>query len=237
MKYDPVIHHRRSIRLQGYDYSRAGAYFVTICTQERQCLFGKIVDGEMRLNDLGRVVADSWEWLARQYDHAELDEWVIMPNHMHGIIVITDDCRGGSCRGRSCRGGSCKGGSCKGGSRTAPTMAQRKPVGRLIGAFKTVSTKRINELRQTPGVKLWQRNYWEHIVRDEPELQRIRQYIHNNPSQWEMDTLHPNHPEFGGAGRDGSCRGGSRTAPTMEIHEPAAPYGYGVNPNGAGWMA
>ena len=95
-KYDPAIHRRRSIRLQGYDYSQAGAYFVTLCTQNRQCLFGEIVNGDMRLNEAGRIVADSWAWLAEQYDHVSLDEYVVMPNHAHGIIVITDDCRGGS---------------------------------------------------------------------------------------------------------------------------------------------
>ncbi|WP_201764193.1 transposase [Desulfococcus multivorans] len=103
------------------------------------------------------------------------------------------------------------------GSRTAPT-GKRKPIGRLIGAFKTVSTKRINELRHTPGTKLWQRNYWEHIIRDESELNHIRDYIRNNPAQWEMDKLHSDQPEFGI-----NCRGGSRTAP-MQVREPATEY-------------
>jgi REP element-mobilizing transposase RayT len=127
MRYDPERHHRRSIRLKGYDYTQAGAYFVTIVTQDRACLFGEIVEGEVQLNPFGEIVAESWRWLAMQYDYVELDEWVIMPNHLHGIIVITDN-------------GS------RGGSRTAPTV-KRKPIGRLIGAFKTVSTKRINEHR------------------------------------------------------------------------------------------
>ncbi|ABK98893.1 transposase [Pelobacter propionicus] len=190
MKYDSAIHHRRSIRLQGYDYTQAGAYFVTVCARNRECLFGGIVNGDMRLNDAGRIVADSWEWLAEQYDHVSLDEYVVMPNHAHGIIVITDDCRGGS--------------------RTAPTGI-RKPIGRLVGAFKTVSTKGINELCETAGRKLWQRNYWEHIVRNEPELNRIREYIHNNPAQWELDSLNVG-------------KGGSRTA-SKEIREPITEYG------------
>ncbi len=189
MKYNSDIHHRRSIRLKGYDYSRAGAYFVTLCTQNRECLFGDIMNGKMRLNEVGIFVADSWEWLAEQYDHVSMDAYEVMPNHLHGIIVIADGCRGGS--------------------RTAPTD-QRKPIGRLIGAFKTVSTKRINELRHAPGTKLWQRNYWEHIIRDESELNRIREYIQNNPAQWEMDKLNVG-------------KGGSRTAPT-EIREPCTEY-------------
>lgn len=166
MQYDPERHHRRSIRLQGYDYTRAGAYFVTICTQNREHLFGEVVTGEMRLNEMGRIVAETWRWLATQYDYVELDEWIVMPNHLHGIIVITDNCRGGS--------------------RTAPTV-KRKPIGRLIGAFKTVSTKRINEHRGTPGFPIWQRNYYEHIIRNEDDLEAIRRYIACNPLRWHLD--------------------------------------------------
>ena len=158
---------RRSIRLPGYDYSRNGAYFVTICTQNRACLFGTIVDGEMRLNQFGEIVADTWNWLRDQYNYVVLDQWVIMPNHLHGIIVINNVCRGGS--------------------QTAPTVGAPKPLGRLIGAFKTVSTKHINQLRNTPGVKIWQRNYWEHIIHNDDELNRIRQYIVDNPMKWETD--------------------------------------------------
>ena len=167
MTFDPTIHHRRSIRLQGYDYSQAGMYFVTLCTRNRECLFGEIVDETMRLNPVGQIVADSWAWLAQRYEHVELDEWVVMPNHLHGIVVINDHC--------------------KGGSRTAPT----KPIGRLIGAYKTVSTNQANTFRQTPGLLLWQRNYWERIVRDEAELLSIQEYICNNPAQWTQDKLHP----------------------------------------------
>lgn len=171
--YDPDRHHRRSIRLRGYDYTMAGVYFVTICVQGRQCLFGDVTDGVMQWNDAGRIVADTWQWLADQYPHVELDEWVVMPNHLHGIIVITDG----------------RGGSCKGGSRTAPTA--RKPLGRIIGAFKTVSTKHINIMRATTGCPVWQRNYYEHIIRDEKSLSRIRDYIANNSRQWPFDHDNP----------------------------------------------
>jgi len=176
MTYNPEKHHRRSIRLKGYDYSQAGAYYVTICTQNRACLFGDIVGGEMRLNDTGKIVADSWLWLASQYDYVELDEWVVMPNHIHGIIIV-NDCRGDS--------------HCRGDSRIAPTE-KRKPIGRLIGAFKTVSTKHINIMRGTPGIPVWQRNYYEHIIRNDTSLNRIRAYIVNNPIQWELDMENPN---------------------------------------------
>ena len=142
MRYDPEKHHRRSIRLKGYDYSGAGAYFITICTQNRACLFGEVVEEEMRLNEMGRIVAETWRWLATQYDYVELDEWIVMRNHVHGIIVITGDRRGGS--------------------RTAPTEMRAVPTvpressGRLVGAFKTVSAKRINERRGTRGAPVWQ---------------------------------------------------------------------------------
>ena len=94
MPYDPKIHHRRSIRLRGYDYSQPGKYSVTICTQNKEHLFGQVVEGEMHRNELGEYVALCWEWLARQYSYVNLDEWIVMPNHLHGILVITDG-RGG----------------------------------------------------------------------------------------------------------------------------------------------
>ena len=177
--YHPEIHRRRSIRLKGYDYTTAGAYFVTLVTKDRVCWFGDVVNGEMIWNKYGKICADAWLWLARQYDYVELIEWVIMPNHLHGIIVIID---GVDATGR-------------GGSRTAPTTitmgTKRKPLGRLIGAFKTVSTKRINEMRRTPGEPIWQRNYYEHIIRNKNELNRIRQYIMENPLRWELDRENP----------------------------------------------
>jgi REP element-mobilizing transposase RayT len=219
-RYDPLRHHRRSIRLKGYDYAQPGAYFITLCTHERACLFGEVTDGHLRLNDYGRVVAETWEWLAEQYRYVELDEWVVMPNHMHGILVIVGDAS--SPNGNAA-------GPRRGGSRPAPTDAgpqptpmdgepqpaptdagpqptppdaesqpapaegqpKRKPLGQLIGAFKTVSAKRINALRGTPAAPVWQRNYYEHVVRNERELRAIRRYIANNPLKWTLDRDNP----------------------------------------------
>ena len=93
-QYNPYIHHRRSIRLKGYDYAQYGAYFVTVVTQRRTLLFGEVTDGKMLLNETGQSVADAWEWLATQYPYVKLDEYVVMPNHIHGIIFI--DGEGGS---------------------------------------------------------------------------------------------------------------------------------------------
>ncbi len=171
-KYDPDIHHRRSIRLGCYDYSQDGWYSVTICALGHKCLFGKFSDGEIQLYEYGRIIDKCWKWLAEQYDYVHLDRYVVMPNHLHGIIIIRRE----------------------GGSRTAPTENTRKckPLSRLVGAFKTVSTKQMNIIRNTPGRKLWQRNYYEHIIRSEEELNHIRQYIVDNPANWRTDKENPN---------------------------------------------
>ncbi len=179
MEFGPKIHGRRSIRLQGYDYSQAGAYFVTIVAWRREMLFGEIVDGETALNDFGKIVAEKWQWLELQYEYVELGAWVVMPNHFHGILIIHENGRGGS---RSAH---------EGDSRITPTPIKRKPLGGLIGAFKTVSTKQINLLRDTEGRIVWQRNYYERIIRNEHEMDRITRYIESNPTRWAEDEENP----------------------------------------------
>ena len=179
------IHHRRSIRLPGYDYSRAGAYFITICTQGRKCLFGDVAGGKMVLNEYGTIVANEWENTARIRDEIELDEWVVMPNHFHGIVLITGNDRMGD---RCCRGDRPVAPTI---DPVVPTGPRPRSLGALMAGFKSAVTKRVNETRNTSGVKLWQRNYWEHIVRNDHELNRIRTYIRNNPAQWETDKLYP----------------------------------------------
>ena len=190
MSYNPDLHHRRSIRLRGYDYSRPGAYFLTICTHHRECLFGVIADGKMVLNDAGWLVCDEWIKTAKIRDEIQLDKWVVIPNHFHGILIIT---RRGTAR-RDLK--ECE--SQLGTARRAPTIEQfGKPVTgsvpTIIRVFKSAVTKRINELRRTPGARLWQQNYWEHIIRKESELNEIRQYIQNNPAQWKSDRLYHDH--------------------------------------------
>jgi REP element-mobilizing transposase RayT len=165
MTYEPTKHHRRSIRLRGYDYRQAGAYFVTLVCKNRELLFE---DDRFRA-----AVEDAWRWLAEQYEFVSLDEYMVMPNHLHGIIEIH--------------------GACRGGSRTAPTLSASdgKPLGRLVGAFKTVSTKRINGIRGTPRLPVWQRNYYEHVIRNDDELDHLRQYIIDNPANWAEDRENP----------------------------------------------
>lgn len=173
-KYNPKIHNRHSIRLPEYNYSQDGWYYVTLCVLGNKCIFGKFTDGRILLYQYGRIVEKCWKWLTQQYSYVHLDEYVVMPNHLHGIIIIRKDC--------------------KGGSRTAPTgnMPKYKPLSRLVGAFKTVSTKQVNIIRNTPGHKLWQRNYYEHIIHNEEELNHIRRYITENPINWRKDEENPN---------------------------------------------
>ena len=176
MQYDPEKHHRRSIRLKGYDYSQAGWYFVTLCTRNYLQLFGKIEDGVMMVNEVGQLVAETLQWLPAQYEYVQLAEWIVMPNHLHAIIVIDDSSGDDDGKGH------------RGDSRIAPT--KRKPLGRLIGAFKTVSTKRINEMRNITGVPVWQRNFYEHIIRDQDGYLKIAEYIQTNPLKWAEDRYY-----------------------------------------------
>jgi len=180
MPYDPEIHHRRSIRLRGYDYSQPGSYYVTLCTQGIEHLFGQILEGEMHRNEWGDHVARCWEWLGQQYPYIALDEWTVMPNHLHGIIVVAEG-RGASRSAPVNNPARFR----RGASRSAPT--KRKPLGRLVGAFKTVSTDDINQLRGTPARPLWQRDFYDHIIRNEDELNKIREYIRTNPLRWASD--------------------------------------------------
>ena len=185
MHYDPNKHHRRSIRLKQYDYAHAGAYFVTVVTQNRICSFGDVVNGEMRTNEFGEIVARTWNDLPNHNPHVILDAFVVMPNHVHGIIVIVDDLfvGAGSKPAQST--------TVQSGSETAPaigkTTARRHGLQEIVRQFKTFSARRINAVRGTPGETVWQRNYYEHIIRNEPALHRIREYIRNNPVQWHLD--------------------------------------------------
>ena len=166
-------HNRRSIRLKGYDYSQAGVYFVTICTQNRQCLFGDIVDGAMVLNNVGRIVENEWVKTERFRQNIKCDRFVVMPNHFHGIVEITESRRGVL--------------------QYTPTTMQSpsQTIGAIVRGFKSAVTKQINMIRQTPGTKLWQRNYYEHIIRNKNDYNRIYEYIENNPLKWALDSLHP----------------------------------------------
>jgi REP element-mobilizing transposase RayT len=183
--YDPTLHHRRSIRLKGYDYSQPGAYFVTLVVHQRQCLFGEILVGVMRLNRYGEIVRQAWLDLPRHYPHALLDVFICMPNHVHGIVVLRDDGRGGSAQGKISLPSEVPAGetSLPDNAQTRPYGATRHGLPEIIRALKSFSGRRINQLRNTTGTPLWQRNYFEHIIRDEDEFQRIAAYIRDNPAR------------------------------------------------------
>jgi len=217
MGYDAEIHHRRSIRLEGYDYREIGAYFVTVCTQNHVCLFGDVADGEMRLNDAGRMVHAVWDALPLHYPGIGIDAFVVMPNHVHGIVGAAPCGRpdSGQAQGPAPTGcgdldgrGQARGpaptdcgdldglGQARGPARTGGDRARVLGLADVIHRFKTLTTHRYIQ-----GVKeqdwpafdrrLWQRNYYEHIIRNDESLNRITDYIMDNPVQWIVDRENP----------------------------------------------
>ncbi len=197
MKYDPEIHHRRSIRLRDYDYSANGAYFITICVQGRECLFGEIVDGEMRQNESGEVVQAVWERLPVRFSGVETDAAIIMPNHFHGIICIAGHVGAqfiapkiapktdGEADGK----GIMNLGAIKPGAMNPGAMNRAPTLGEIVRTFKAASTRLIRK-NHLSGFA-WQRNYYERVIRDDGELLRARQYIEENPLKWKMDKDNP----------------------------------------------
>jgi putative transposase len=174
---------RKRIRLIGYDYSLPGAYFVTICTKDRAAIFGDFVEGEMRMNDFGVIVQTCWNELPSHYPQVQLNAFVVMPNHIHGIIIINDDAVRSNHRL-----------SPMNITENEPSVGARSPrpygkitLGNIIAFFKYQSTKRCNVIRNSPGIKLWQRNYYDHIIRSERSMNRIREYIKANPDRWQWD--------------------------------------------------
>jgi REP-associated tyrosine transposase len=176
---------RRSLRLRDYDYSLAGAYVVTICTHQRTSLFGWIVDSELWLGTRGEVVDACWREVPEHYPQVELDAFVVMPNHVHGIIVIGDASEDQALRAADA-GATCR----------APTVGrkprlERSALGHIVRSFKAASTKAIRALETGGPQVVWQRGYHEHVIRSEAALARIRQYIVDNPAKWAFDHDNP----------------------------------------------
>ncbi len=178
---------RRSIRLKEYDYSQSGGYFVTICSHNNKSLFGTLIDDKIQLNEFGNVVAVEWLRTAELRKQVAIDEYVIMPDHFHGIIMLIEDGRGTACcafdRMQSPD-------SRKGTARCAPTIRKfgttpSSSIPTIVRAFKAAVTRGINLLRKTPGAPVWQRNYYEHVIRNEDDLTNTRKYIKYNPQQIE----------------------------------------------------
>jgi len=227
MKYTPTIHHRRSIRLKGYDYSQAGMYFVTLCCQDMICRFGKIENGEMILNDFGKIAIDEWLKTAEIRKTVVLHDFIVMPNHFHGIIELTQPVGNAGNAGVVGNVGALRDdvgalrddvGALRddvGALRATPlrettSLPVTRPYSRtdvkneymssispkcgelatIVRAFKSAVTKQINELRNTRGEKLWQRDYWENIIRNDKFYQYIANYIINNPAKWGNDRFY-----------------------------------------------
>jgi len=204
--YNPDIHHRRSIRLQGYDYAQKGMYFITLCVQERECIFGTIFENRMFLNEIRQIVADEWVNTMNIRDNVIIHDFIVMPNHIHGIVEITYN----------------KNDECLIGEFVSPT----KSIGAIVRGFKIATTKRIKNFITPVGANgnspngnspngnsplnsnlslngnsfqqewiinhlphIWQRNYYEHIIRDYNDHERIANYINTNPSRWEEDMF------------------------------------------------
>ena len=223
--YNPDVHNRQSIRLRDFDYGGAGAFFVTLCAWRRECLFGDVVDGRVRLNELGLVVRDCWTAVPQHFPHVELDEFVIMPNHLHVLFWIVDEYSPVGAqhaaplvvhpkrlidKSTNDPVGAQHAAPLPGMTTRAKERAQHAAplrvdprggvtpnnvmpgsVAAIVRSFKSAATKRINALRDNAGCPLWQRNYYEHVIRGDRDLHAVRQYIADNPAKWELDTNHP----------------------------------------------
>lgn len=178
MIFNPDIDHRRSIRLQGYDYSQSGAYFITLCTKDRSCYFDQF-------EQLRSIVELQWQNIPERFPDVEVDEYVIMPNHVHGIIVIGRDAPCGYPE-QDVTGFLQQGRKLPKGAHT---------LGDIVGAFKSLCANAWLRTIKTDNLdaigKFWQSNYYEHIIRNEEEMDRIRQYISDNPLKWEQDWENP----------------------------------------------
>ena len=163
-----MLPNRKTIRLQGYDYSNEGLYFITICVKDRLPKFGTVKEWDMILNENGKIVLDCWNDLPNHYDNIILHDFCIMPNHIHGIIQITNE---------------------RAGLKPAPT---EKPLSEIVRALKTFSARKINEKNKTQGCQLWQRSYYEHIIRSDSMYLMISEYINENPKKWVDDKFYFN---------------------------------------------
>jgi putative transposase len=201
MKFDPLKHHRQSMRLPGYDYSLPGAYFITVVTHHRENILGEVISGQMLLNNYGKIVEGAWNDLPRHYPNIALEVFCVMPNHIHGIILINDTLS--------------RGGSPNDDETSAditierrdlyPTYHETRPyistepierdrgkfhgLSEIVRAFKTFSATRINNFRNIRGVPVWQRSFFDHIIRGEWDFQNIHDYIQINSQNWQKDQF------------------------------------------------
>ena len=206
MPYNPRVHRRRSIRLPGCDYTQARAYFVTVCTAQKQCLLGEVVNEDVVLSDFGHIVHEEWQNTAILRPYVGLDAFVVMPNHVHGIIIIHDTNTVGAQRAAPLHTAPQHVNERNIGNAAPLHTATRREasrgttsgnvapgsLGAIVRSFKSTVTKRVNEARQTAGEPFWQRNYYERVIRHEEEYNRNRAYILDNPTKWIEDSENPN---------------------------------------------
>jgi putative transposase len=183
MKYNPQKHHRRSIRLPDYDYSQPGAYFITIVTHGRERFFGKIKEGEIQLSNAGQVVWEVWNSLPARYPQIELGTAQVMPDHFHGIIVIPVR----AIHELPLQGSDIQGLPLQRSPIQGRLERRRMTIPLVVGYFKMNSAKRINKILDAEGMPVWQRNYYERIIRNDAVYNRIHRYIQSNPANWVMD--------------------------------------------------
>ena len=167
---------RQSIRLKDYDYTQPGAYFVTVCAHDRRDVWGKVRGGEVSLNGLGRIIEDCWGEVPAHFPHVRLDQYCVMPNHLHGILSIAHAGRGTIYRAPTPEGFS-------------QPVAGSLPT--VIRTFKAAVTRHARKTVQGGSIRVWQRGYFERVIRDERELHLAREYIANNPAKWDLDTENP----------------------------------------------
>ena len=177
MKYNPEKKYRTSTRLKNFNYSSNGYYFMTICTQNRECILGEIENGKIKLNDIGNIVESTWDDLPN-HNNIRLDSFIMMPNYIHGIIHIV--------------GAGSKPALNHANTRADLESAPTRSLSEIVRQFKSFSTRRINKKQNVIGISIWQRNYYEHIIYNDKELEKIRKYICDNPYKWNEDENNPN---------------------------------------------
>lgn len=182
------IQQRGSARLRGYDYSRSGGYFVTIPVQGQRWRMGTLKNVQVNLSLIGIIVDACWQHIFNRYAKVEVDTFIVMPNHLHGVLFIHNLGRGEAFEGRH------ETAVTDSPSNASPVRVSRGTksgsLGAIVQNFKSISTRRINQLCDTPGERFWQRGYYDRIIRNRQELDRIRKYIIENPAKWELDEYY-----------------------------------------------
>ncbi len=184
-------HTRSSIRLREYDYRQTAAYFMMVCVQGRECVLGVVMDENVLLTETGRIVKQWWYVVPKRFENVQLDEFIIMPNHIHGILVFENRVGAGSPRPIPGESDSRIENASSRGKGAETTPLRGPTLGQVVAYFKYQSTKAVNTRRGTPGTKFWQRNYYEHIIRNEDNLNEKRRYFALNPPKWALDPENP----------------------------------------------